>query len=174
MFRLVSSRAVAASKPVARRTPQSLRGFSTPAPSVAAKSPSVYDVIVKINFLDDEGNRRTVPGLIGKTLHETAIAHGIDIGPSSCGHPVEVKRSDTWTEPLYGEGANTGFDHVVLQGNGVETAAPMDRMEEKMLKEYWNADELFPESRLASQIVLTKEMDGMNVYLPPRLCDDML
>jgi len=80
--------------------------------------------------------------------------------------------NSTWTEPLYGEGTTTGYDHVVLGGNGVETARPMDRSEYKMLREYWDEDEIFPESRLGSQITLTKAMDGMNVYLPPRLCDD--
>ena len=145
--------------------------FSVAAPADGS-APSVYDAIVKINFLDDEGNRRVVPGIIGKTLWETAIMHGIDIGPSSCGGPVEAVRSSTWTEPLYGEGTTTGYDHVVLGGNGVEKAKPMDKSERRQLSEYWDEDELYPESRLASQIVLVKEMDGMNVFLPPRICDD--
>lgn len=146
--------------------------YSVPAPSDGS-TPTVYDSLVRITFLDDEGNRRVVPGIVGKTLWETAVMHGIDIGPSSCGGPVEAVRSDTWTEPLYGEGTTTGFDHVVLGGNGVDKAKPMDKSERRMLHEYWAEDELFPESRLASQIVLVKEMDGMNVYLPPRLCDDI-
>ena len=99
--------------------------------------------------------------------------HGIDIGPSSSGGPVEKVRSDTWTEPLYGEGPTTGFDHVLLTGNGVETAPPKNRVEERMLRQYWEDDELYPESRLASVIVLTKEMDGMTVYVPDRLVDDI-
>jgi hypothetical protein len=42
-----------------------------------------------------------------------------------------------------------------------------------MLKQYWEDDELYPESRLASVIILTKEMDGMTVYVPDRLVDDI-
>ncbi len=77
--------------------------FSVPSPADGS-TPTVYDSLVKITFLDDEGNRRVVPGIVGKTLWETAVMHGIDIGPSSCGGAVEAVRSDTWTEPLYGEG----------------------------------------------------------------------
>jgi hypothetical protein len=41
-----------------------------------------------------------------------------------------------------------------------------------MLDDYWDFDEVFPESRLASQITLTKQMNGMIVYVPPRLDDN--
>jgi len=98
--------------------------------------------------------------------------HGIDIGPASVGGAVEKVHSDTWTEPLYGEGACSGFDHVLLTGNGVETAAPKTHVEQRMLNDYWDEDELYPESRLACMITLTKEMDGMSVYVPPRIVDD--
>jgi hypothetical protein len=40
-----------------------------------------------------------------------------------------------------------------------------------MLEDYWDFDEVFPESRLASQITLTKQMNGMIVYVPPRVDD---
>jgi hypothetical protein len=40
-----------------------------------------------------------------------------------------------------------------------------------MLEDYWDFDEIFSESRLASQIKLTKQMDGMIVYVPPRVDD---
>lgn len=114
-----------------------------------------------------------MPGLVGKTIHEMCELHGIDIGPASVGGAVEKVRSDTWTEPLYGEGPTSGFDHVLLVGKGVETAEPKTYMEDKMLEEYWDDDEIFPESRLACMVELTKEMDGMTVYVPDRLCDDI-
>merc|ERR1719329_1402221 len=98
--------------------------------------------------------------------------HGIDIGPSSSGGLVDRVNSDTWTETLYGEGTNTGFDHVLISGNGADFAKKMDWVEERLLNDYWDDDEIFPESRLASQITLTKEMDGMVVYIPDRLVDD--
>jgi hypothetical protein len=42
------------------------------------------------------------------------------------GPPMKV-HSDRWTEPLYGEGPTSGYDHVVLTGPGVATAEPMSR-----------------------------------------------
>lgn len=145
---------------------------NAPAAIYPTDMPSVADITVKLTFIDPTGARRIVPGYVGKNLHETCIMHGIDIGPSSVGGAVEAVRSDTWTEPLYGEGTTTGYDHVLISGNGADTAKHMDWVEEKMLKEYWDEDEVFPESRLASQIVLKKEMDGMVVYVPDRLVDD--
>jgi len=99
--------------------------------------------------------------------------HGIDLGPASVGGAVEAIRSDTWTEPLYGEGPSTGYDHVLIVGNGVETATPMNHKEAAALGDYWDDDEIFPESRLATQVLITKEMDGMTVYVPDRIVDDI-
>ena len=98
--------------------------------------------------------------------------HGIDLGPASVGGSVEEVRSSTWTEPLYGEGPTTGYDHVLLTGNGAETAKPKTHVEENMLTHYWDDDEIFPESRLATQVLLTPQMDGMIVYVPDRIVDD--
>jgi hypothetical protein len=109
----------------------------------------------------------------GKSLHEICEMHGIDIGPASMAGVYEKVRSDTWTEPLYGEGPTSGFDHVLITGPGVDTAPPKNITEERMLNQYWEEDELFPESRLASVITLTKEMNGMTVYVPDRIVDDI-
>lgn len=97
----------------------------------------------------------------------------IDLGPASVGGLVEKVQSDTWTEPLYGEGPSTGYDHVLLVGSGADTAAPKTWVEDKMLEDFWDEDEIFPESRLASQVVVTKQMDGMTVYVPDRIVDDI-
>jgi len=87
-----------------------------------------------------------------------------------CGVAEDV-RSERWTEPLFGDGPTSGYDHVVLNGPGVNTATPMTHAEERMLEDYWDFDEIFPESRLASMVTLTKEMNGMIVYVPPRVDD---
>ena len=143
---------------------------SNVAPSTNAL-PSVFDTIIKLTFIDSSGLRRVVPAMIGKTLHETGATHGIDIGPSSCGSPVNRVSSDRWLEPLYGEGSTSGYDHVVLNGPGVDEIKPMDYSEKRCLEQWWDDDELYPESRLASQVVLTKQMDGMTVFLPDRMDD---
>lgn len=99
--------------------------------------------------------------------------HGIDIGPASLAAPPEVQRTETWIEPTFGEGASSGFDHVVLVGNGSETATRITPIEEQMLEDYWDVDEIFSGSRLACAVTLTKEMNGMTVYVPDRLVDDI-
>jgi hypothetical protein len=99
--------------------------------------------------------------------------NNIDLGPSSCGGLLEKVQSDTWTEPLYGEGSTTGYDHVLLVGNGAESVTPRTWKEEAALSDYWDEDEIFPESRLASQVHVTKDMNGMTVYVPDRIVDDI-
>ena len=99
--------------------------------------------------------------------------HGIEIGPSSVGAAPEVARTETWIEPTFGEGTTSGYDHVVLVGKGSDKAAHKTPVEEQMLDDYWDWDEIFEGSRLASQVTLTKDMDGMSVYVPDRIVDDI-
>lgn len=149
------------------------RTFSSAVADANSGPPSVMDNIVMLNFVDPSGARRQVSAYIGKSIYDTSEMNGIDLGPASTGGRVEEVRSDTWTEPLYGEGPTTGYDHVLLVGNGVGTAKPMTHVEKKVLYEYWEDDEVFPESRLATQVVVTKEMGGMTVYIPDRIIDNI-
>jgi hypothetical protein len=110
--------------------------------------------------------------LQGKTLWEVCDMQGIDLGPACVGAPPEVKRTDTWIEPTFGEGVSSGYDHVILVGNGIETAERKTPIEQQMLEDYWDFDEIYEGSRLASAVTLTKEMDGMTVYVPDRIVDD--
>ena len=150
------------------------------APAVATKTntdgpPSVLDKIIKITIIDPSGARRTIPAMVGDTLYQACEMNGVDLGPASVCGPQEKIRSSTWTEPLYGEGATSGFDHVLLQGNneGVDIAEPPHSNELKMLEAYWDEDEIFPESRLASMVEINSKMDGLVVYVPDRLVDDI-
>lgn len=99
--------------------------------------------------------------------------HKIDLGPASGGGAPEVARTERWTEPTFGEGTTSGYDHVVLVGNGTDTAARKTPIEGQMLEEHWEFDEIYEGSRLASAVTLTKEMDGMTVYVPDRIVDDI-
>ncbi|KAL3790367.1 hypothetical protein HJC23_002753 [Cyclotella cryptica] len=140
--------------------------------------PSVFDKIVKITIIDPSGARRIIPAMVGQSLYQACDMNGIDLGPSSCGPPEQKIRSDTWTEPLYGEGATSGFDHVLLQAHGgasegLALVEPPHSNEIKSLNDYWDDDEIFPESRLASQIEINDKMDGLVVYVPDRICDDI-
>lgn len=99
--------------------------------------------------------------------------NGIDIGPSSSGSAPEVARTDTWYEPTFGEGTTSGYDHVVLIGKGAGTATRKTPIEEQMIDDHWDFDEIFAGSRLASAVTLTKDMDGMFIYVPDRIVDDI-
>ena len=107
----------------------------------------------------------------GTSLYDACESNEVELGPSTIGGPPIDVHSERWTEPVFGEGPTSGYDHVVLSGPGADTAGPVTRAESRMLEDYWDFDEVFPESRLASQIKLTKQMDGMIVYVPPRVDD---
>jgi hypothetical protein len=106
-------------------------------------------------------------------LYEVCEWQGIELGPANVAAPPECQRTDTWIEPTFGEGTSSGYDHVVLVGKGRDSAARITPIEEQMLGDYWDWDEIFEGSRLASTITLTKEMDGMTVYVPDRLADEV-
>ena len=97
---------------------------------------------------------------------------GIDIGPTSGGAKPETPRTATWMEPTFGEGPTSGYDHVVVTGKGADTIIPLNAVETQQLEDYWEWDEIYQGSRLASVVTLTKDMDGMTVYVPDRIVDD--
>lgn len=98
---------------------------------------------------------------------------GIDIGPASVAGAPEIQRTDSWTESTFGEGTTSGYDHVVLVGKGSNHATRKTSSEIQMLEDHWDFDEIFDGSRLASAVRLTKDMDGMTVYVPDRIVDDI-
>ena len=107
----------------------------------------------------------------GTTLYDACETNEVELGPANVCGPPQVVHSELWTEPVFGEGPTSGYDHVVLTGPGVDTADPPTHAEKRMLEDYWDFDEIFPESRLASMVKLTKDMDGMIIYVPHRLDD---
>lgn len=98
--------------------------------------------------------------------------HGIDIGPATVGGTTQVERSERWIEPTFGEGPACGFDHVILHGKGSDAVGLRTDRELSQLSDYWDDDEIFDGSRLACCVTVTKDMDGMIVYVPDRIvCD---
>lgn len=177
LLRFTRSTSVAAAKRIYASTTayRSLSDSAVAANASAGGPPSVFDKIVNLTIIDPSGARRSIPAMVGQTLYSACDMNGVDLGPASVGEVEEKIRSSTWTEPLYGEGANSGFDHVLLQGGneGAKAAEPPHTNEMKMLENYWDEDEIFPESRLASMVVVNKKMDGMVVYVPDRIVDDI-
>mmetsp|Transcript_3987 Transcript_3987/g.4451 ORF Transcript_3987/g.4451 Transcript_3987/m.4451 type:complete len:185 (+) Transcript_3987:66-620(+) len=152
-----------------------LRSFSTAseehASAFGGTTPSIFEKIISLTIVDPSGARRKINGMVGKSLYEACETNEVELGPLTIGGPFEIVHSEEWTEPVFGSGPTSGYDHVIVSGPGVNTATPMTRSESRMIEDYWDFDEVFPESRLASMITLTKQMDGMIVYVPPRVDD---
>jgi len=127
---------------------------------------------VKIVFIDHEGSRAVVPGRVGMSVAEVAELHGIDIGPTSVGGVREKVHSERWTEPLYGEGCVLGYDHVQIPPAWRATLADKTPWEQEMLETYWDSEDLNDASRLASQLTLSKQHDGIQVYIPDGIPTD--
>lgn len=82
-----------------------------------------------------------------------------------------MRHTERWTEPTFGEGATSAYDHVVLVGKGVDKLPPASPIDDQMIDFYWEFDQIFSTSRLASSVVLTKDMDGLIVFVPDRIDD---
>ena len=81
---------------------------------------------------------------------------------------VEPERvnSDVWTEDLFGEGASLGYDHVKVPPAWAAKLPPRGAWELELLRNYWDDDDITSVSRLGSQLPLTKELDGIQIYIP--------
>lgn len=96
----------------------------------------------------------------------------IDIGYQIVGDPVFKIHSERWTEDLFGEGPQLGHDHVMLPGEWLAKLPPRADYEVDLMRTVWDKDEVTDASRLSCCITLTKELDGIVVYLPDRVPDD--
>ena len=149
----------------AARPRTSLRSLSS-SPAVVAPAPQVSGVTVHITFIDHEGSRAVVPGRVGMTVSEVAELHGIDIGPTAVAGVVERVNTDAWTEDLFGEGASLGYDHVKIPPAWGAKLPPRNAWELELLRNYWDEDDITSVSRLGSQLPLTKDLDGIQIYIP--------
>ena len=142
---------------------------ATRAVRALSSSTSVADITVNITFIQPDGNRSTVPGRVGQTLYDVAAMHGMEMGPTSAGAVAEFEGRESyagdWTEDLFGEGVTTAWDHVVLTDEWLDRVGTAHTTERAALQSMWG-DECSENSRLASQVALTKELDGMAVFVP--------
>lgn len=163
---LSTARPIAAPRAAAARAARPRASFFSTTPAKAAPAPQVADVTVHITFVDHEGSRAVVPGRVGMTVSEVAELHGIDIGPTAVAGVVERVNSDVWTEDLFGEGASLGYDHVKVPPAWAAKLPPRGAWELELLRNYWDDDDITSVSRLGSQLPLTKELDGIQIYIP--------
>jgi 2Fe-2S ferredoxin len=110
---------------------------------------------VRCTFIKPDGKRVTVPGRVGWSLLKTAKHH--DVGLEGW------ESSAAWLED-FGDGPATAADHVVVANEWVDKLAPMFPEEANMLGTVPHATST---SRLAAVITLSKELDGITVYIPP-------
>ena len=101
----------------------------------------------KMTFVDPEGIRHEVDGTIGLTLLEIARRNNIDI-EGACEGSLSCSTC-----------------HVIVDQDSYERLSDIAEDEEDMLDLAFG---LGPTSRLGCQIVMTEELDGLNVALPAR------
>mmetsp|Transcript_6562 Transcript_6562/g.23428 ORF Transcript_6562/g.23428 Transcript_6562/m.23428 type:complete len:111 (-) Transcript_6562:136-468(-) len=100
------------------------------------------------------------------TIAQVAELHGIDIGPTSCGGPIEKVHNEVWTEALYGLGPCLGYDHIQIPKRWRDIIPPMQHDEEDLLNVYWDIEDINASSRLATFVTMTPELDGIQVFIP--------
>jgi ferredoxin len=128
---------------------------------------TVAENTIQLNFVDVDGNRATIPALVGQTLLDVAERNEIDLeGPCrGGGDPTEVRRTENWVETTYGEGPTCFYCHVQIP-NTFNHLLPEETLEMKEgIKGLWE-EEVNTTSRLACMITLDKRHDGMTVYIP--------
>ena len=122
---------------------------------------------IHITFVDLEGNRARVPALVGQTLLQVAQRHKVDL-EGACdggGSPIEVKRTENWTEPTFGEGPTCFYCHVQIPKSFHHLLPDQTSEEVSGLKDVWEG-EAGSTSRLACMITLDKKHDNLVVFVP--------
>jgi 2Fe-2S ferredoxin len=104
--------------------------------------------MVKITYVQPDGNKQTVEGEVGNTVMEAAKKHGIDGIEAECGGACACATC-----------------HVYVDAAWREKVGPPNEMEEDMLDFAFDVRE---ESRLSCQIKVTAELDGLIVSVPAK------
>eukprot|EP01041_Mallomonas_annulata_P011771 gene11771-24675_t len=136
---------------------------------------TVAQQTIRITFVDYEGNRATVPALIGQSLLETALAHKIDIAGicGGGGSPLDIRRTEKWVETVYGEGPSCFYCHVKIPTTFSHLLPEQSEDESRGLKHTWD-EEYSTTSRLACLITLERNHDGMVVFVPDAPPTDLI
>lgn len=100
----------------------------------------------KIHFVESSGRHREVEAASGATLMEVARANGVNGIDGDCGGVCACATC-----------------HVYIDDSRMETLTPQSEMERDMLE---LAHDVRKNSRLACQISINSELDGLVVHLP--------
>ena len=101
---------------------------------------------MRITFKTKVDGTKTVEALPGQSLMEVALANDISDVVAECGG-----------------GAICGTCHVHISDKWLDAVGPPDDFEEDVLDSVSN---VAPSSRLACQVLLTAEFDGLEVEIP--------
>lgn len=101
----------------------------------------------KVTFIERDGNRKTVEAKVGLTVLEVARQHSIDI-EGSCEGSLACSTC-----------------HVIVDPEWFDALPEAKENEEDMLDMAFG---LTKTSRLGCQIVITEELDGLVLTLPPK------
>ncbi|CBJ30843.1 conserved unknown protein [Ectocarpus siliculosus] len=128
---------------------------------------SLQEALVKVTFVDAEGDRETVSALPGQNIFEVAEKHEIALDGPCRGKAgaVQSRNSESWTEDLFGQGPVCASCHVMLTKEFTEKIEPPLDSEISLLE---RKGELYApgSSRLGCQIKLSRDLDGITVFIP--------
>ena len=128
---------------------------------------TVQESTIHLTFVDQDGNRASVPAIVGQTLLEAAEDAKVDIeGPcGGGGAPLDIRHTKDWMETVYGEGPGCFYCHVQIPARFNDILPEKFEDEEKGLQSTWDT-EASSQSRLACMIKLDMRHDGMVVLVP--------
>lgn len=133
--------------------------------------PKVNDQKVNVTFVDDvTGKRTSLVGLVGQTLVDVCRLYKFDLLDSDfdphLSKPASKKMSDIWVDDQWGEGPQSAISHVYFSDDWFEKITPPLDSEIKILNMDLPPGDPKPTSRLGTEVKLTKDMDGIVVYVP--------
>ena len=102
----------------------------------------------KVTYVHSNGTRDVLDVPVGTSVMRAAIIHGIDGIVAECGGEMMCATC-----------------HVYVEPDQVDRTPPQSDDEKAMLE--FTASERKANSRLSCQLVVTSEMDGLVVELPP-------
>jgi ferredoxin, 2Fe-2S len=100
----------------------------------------------QVTYIEHDGTTHTVPVEAGKTLMEGAVQHGVEGIVAECGGACACATC-----------------HCYIDDAWIEKVDQMDAMEEAMLDAVLEPK---PSSRLACQVQISSDLDGLLVRLP--------
>ncbi len=135
-------------------------------------APTVDDVKVGITLVDYAGKEHKMFGLVGQTLVQASELNGLDSVLINDGDGAvidqDIIHNERWTEQNFGEGATSFHAHVLVPDEWLGKLPPIRPDESSQLDDmdFFGRGPRTKNSRLADQIMLTKELDGMTVHVP--------